>query len=254
VTPPPQADVDALIDDLRAEQWSLLDGTSGLGRDAWVTPVAAHGWDVRDTVAHLADTNELALDTMNDGPRSLNVFAGRLASAEDVTFWGVQRGRRLTGDQVREWFATTSAAECARLAELEPAVRVPWGLGMGVPAFTTARLMETWAHGLDVRVALGLPTAPSNRLRHVAFLGYRALPYAATVAGEELLGLVRVELTSPDGLDVWELGPPDAADRITGPAEDFCRVFVQRLDPADSALVAEGDAAEQALRIARAYL
>lgn len=254
MSPSPTRDVAALIDDLRAEQRSLLDATADLDRGAWVTPVAARGWDVRDSVAHLADTNELALDTMNDGPRSLNVFASRLASADDVTFWGVQRGRKLTGDQVREWFATTSAAECARIGELAPGTRVPWGLGMGVAAFTTARLMETWAHGLDVRVALGLPTAPSDRLRHVAFLSYRALPYAATVAGEELLAPVRVELTGPDGVDVWELGPPDALDRITGPAEDFCRVFVQRLDPTDSQLVAEGDAAEQALRIARAYL
>ena len=31
-------------------------------------------------------------------------------------------------------------------------------------------------------------------------------------------------------------------------------MFVQRLDPTDTHLVAGGDAAEQALRIARAYL
>ncbi len=254
MSPAARADVDALIDDLRAEQRSLLDVTAGLGRDAWATPVAAHGWDVRDTLAHLADTNELALDTMDGGPRSLNVFASRLSSPEDVTFWGVLRGRKLTGAQVRDWFEASSAAECTRLAALDPGTRVPWGLGMGLPAFTTARMMETWAHGLDVRLALGLPTEPSARLRHVAFLSYRALPYAATVAGEELLAPVRVELTSPDGLEVWELGPPGVPDRITGPAEDFCRVFVQRLRPADSRLVAEGDAAEQALRIARAYL
>ncbi len=248
------SDVAALIEDLRAEQLSVLDVTADLDPEAWLTPVPAPGWDVRDSVAHLADTNEIALDTMNDGPRSLNVFAATLATPEAVTHWGVLRGRRMTGPDVRAWFAATSEAECARLAELPPGTRVPWGLGMGVAAFTTARLMETWAHGLDVRVALGLPTAPTDRLRHVAFLAYRALPYAATVAGEELLGPVRVELTSPRGSEVWDFGPSDVPDRITGPAEDFCRVFVQRLAPADSQLVADGDAARQALRIARAYL
>ena len=47
-----------------------------------------------------------------------------------------------------------AAHEREVLASLEPRTRVAWGLGMSASAFVTARLMETWAHGLDVRDAL----------------------------------------------------------------------------------------------------
>ena len=50
-------------------------------------------------------------------------------------------------------------------------------------------------------------------------------------------------------------GPEDAANRITGSAGEYCRVFVHRLAPSDaSTLRAEGAAAADALRVARAYL
>ena len=35
--------------------------------------------------------------------------------------------------------------------------RVAWGIGMRATSLVSARLMETWAHGLDVRAALGAP-------------------------------------------------------------------------------------------------
>ena len=65
---------------------------------------------------------------------------------------------------------------------------------------------------------------------------------------------VELELTLPSGAE-WTFGPEDAADRITGPASEFCRVFVQRI-PASAApnLVAEGDGATLALRVARSFL
>jgi uncharacterized protein (TIGR03084 family) len=123
-------------------------------------------------------------------------------------------------------------------------------------SFMTARLMEAWAHGLDVRAALDVPAVDTDRLRHIAFLGYRALPYAYTVAGREPPpGTLRVELTSPDGDATWAFGPDDATDRITGPAGQFCRLFAQRIARAEAPdLVAEGPAADAALDVARAFL
>ena len=51
-------------------------------------------------------------------------------------------------------FEKLGTAELERLGKLET-TRIPWGIGMGRPAFVTARLMETWAHGLDVHAAVG---------------------------------------------------------------------------------------------------
>jgi uncharacterized protein (TIGR03084 family) len=125
---------------------------------------------------------------------------------------------------------------------------------MRTPSFVTARLMETWAHGLDVRAALGVGSTDTDRLAHVAWLATRALPYAYSVAGREPPSApVRVELTLPSGA-TWTSGPDDANDRITGTAGDYCRVFVHRLRFVDTNLVIEGPAARSTISVARAFL
>jgi uncharacterized protein (TIGR03084 family) len=250
------ADFRSLLDALEREQTSLQVELRDLPADDWFRPTPAKGWDVRDTVAHLADTDEIAIDTCTGGPRPLNDFAARFASAEDTTLWGVLRGRRRSGRAVLSWWEDTSARERGLLAGLDLATRVPWGLGMRPPSFVTARLMETWAHGLDVRAALDLPIVDTDVLRHVAWLSYRSLPYAFSFAGRELPPVgIRVELSAPSGDETWEYGPTDAPNRITGPAGEFCRLFVQRMSRDEArGLTADGDGAVAALEVARAFL
>jgi uncharacterized protein (TIGR03084 family) len=247
-------DVAALVGDLEAEQTELLVVVGMLDDDAWFTPTPAWGWDVRDTIAHLADTDEMALDTARGGPYAINDLAQRAASGADVTYRGVLKGRTLPGAQVAGWWASTSSSEREMLLGLGPDARVPWGLGMRTPSFVTARLMETWAHGLDVRAALGVEAVDADRLAHVAWLATRALPYAYSVAGRELPSApLRVELTLPSGA-LWTSGPEDATDRISGTAGEYCRVFVHRRRVADTHLVIEGLAARTAISVARAFL
>jgi uncharacterized protein (TIGR03084 family) len=250
------ADFASLLEALEHEQTSLQAELSDLNADDWFRPTPAKGWDVRDTIAHLADTDEIAIDTCTGGPRPLNDFAARFASAEDTTLWGVLRGRRRSGRDVLTWWKETSARERDVLAGLDLSTRVPWGIGMRPPSLVTARLMETWAHGLDVRAALGLPVVDTDTLRHVAWLSHRALPYAFSFAGREPPpGDIRVELTSPSGDETWEYGPEGSSDRITGPAGEFCRLFVQRMSREEArGVVAEGDGALAALEVARSFL
>jgi uncharacterized protein (TIGR03084 family) len=248
------AQLHALVTDLADEREELFAVVRRIGPDDWFRASPAFGWDVRDAIAHLADTDELAIDTVLDGPRALARESSRAASPEDVTFVGVLRGRRRSGREVLAWCEETTAREVATLRALAPDDRVPWGLGMRAPSFVTARLMETWAHGLDVRAALGADAPDTPRLQHVAWIAIRALPYAYTVAGREPpTEPVRFELDAPDG-GTWTFGPDDARARVTGPAGDLCRVFVQRLAASESRLVADGDAAVSALEVARAYL
>jgi uncharacterized protein (TIGR03084 family) len=248
------SDIAALLDDLEAEHRELHVVVALLTPDEWLSPTPAWGWDVRDTIAHLADTDELAIGTATGGDYTLNGEAARAASGEDVTYHGVLRGRRRRGADVGEWWDRTSAAVRATLGALPADARIPWGIGMRTPSLITARMMETWAHGLDVRAALGIEASDSDRLAHVAWLATRALPYAFSVAGRDVpAAAIRVELMLPSGAS-WTYGPEDAADRITGPVGDYCRVFVQRRSRADTTLEIEGDAAEAAISVARAYL
>jgi uncharacterized protein (TIGR03084 family) len=250
----PDDTVAELVADLAAEQSALVDVLETLAVDDWFRPTPAWSWDIRDTVAHLADTDELAIDTCLDGPRALGAVAAQCASSEDLTLLGVLRGRRLTGADVLAWWERTQVAEREVLLNLDPLMRVPWGLGMRPPSFVTARMMEAWAHSLDVHDALGLEPTDTDRLRHVAWIGVRALPYAYGVAGIDApVPPLRVELTLPSGA-AWTFGPEDAPDRIAGSASDFCRVFVQRRTADTTDLVANGAGAAVALRVGRSFL
>lgn len=245
-----------IVDDYEDEQRELYEVLSSLTADDWLTPTPAPGWDVRDQVSHLADTEEVAADTITGGPRSLNVDAARYESGEAFTEAGCERGRALSGAQVRDWWWEGAARVRRLLREHDRTSRIPWGLGMGWRAFVTARLMEHWAHGLDIRAAVNRPPLDTDRLRHIAWICTNAVPYALNVAGATAPEghTLRVEVTGPNG-DLWTYGPDDATDRITGPAGQWCRLAVQRISPDQASdLAAEGPLAELALRHARAFL
>ncbi len=106
---------------------------------------------------------------------------------------------------------------------------------MGAMSFLTARLMETWAHGTDVADALGLHLTPSDRLRHIAQLGFITRKWSYQIRGEEVPdGRVRVSLSGPSGTQ-WTWGEENADDEVRGDVEDFCLVVTQRrhLDDTD---------------------
>ena len=113
--------------------------------------------------------------------------------------------------------------------------------------------METWAHGQDIADTLGVTRAPTARLRHVAHLGVSTFAFTHTLHGLDTPAEpVRVELEAPDGAH-WTWGAPDAADRVTGTALDFCLVVTQRRHLDDTALRVTGSTARGWLAIAQAY-
>ena len=117
----------------------------------------------------------------------------------------------------------------------------------------TARLMETWAHGLDVADALGVQVPPSARLKSIAHLGVRTRDFAFTVHGlTPPAEPFRVDLTAPDG-GLWSWGPEDAPQRVSGSALDFCQLVTQRRPRAELDVTADGPEARKWLEIAQAF-
>ena len=117
----------------------------------------------------------------------------------------------------------------------------------------TARFMETWAHSLDVADTLGIAAAPTDRIKHVAHIGVRTRNFAfINNQLEPPTEEFRVSLTAPSGA-VWEWGPEDATQSVSGPAYDFCLRVTQRRHPDDLALVAVGADAAKWLQIAQAF-
>jgi uncharacterized protein (TIGR03084 family) len=246
--------------DLTREQEAFAGLLAGLDDADRTRPSAAAGWTVRDQVAHLADTEEVAADTLSGGPRAFPDAVAPYASAAEFTAAGCRRGDGRGPGELVAWWAGAAARTRDLLARRDGADRVAWGFGMPARTFATARLMEHWAHGLDIADALGVPVASSPRLRHVARLGLATLRYALAVArvrwppGHTL----RLELTGDDG-EPHHFGSPGATDVLRGPLRRWCRVATQRTgrDAATleaQTLTTDGELAELAAAHARAYL
>jgi uncharacterized protein (TIGR03084 family) len=213
--------------------------------DDWSVPTPAPGWTIANQISHLHWTDRIA----GLAARDPAAFAEALKRATpDMVDEGAHEP--VTLDQWR-----TGRIELAdALLAVPPGVKVPWfGPAMSAASMATARLMETWAHGQDVADALGVTREPTNRLKHVAHIAVRAFGYAFVVNGLPVPQVpLRVELLGPEG-DLWTWGPPDAEDRITGPALDFCLLATRRRHRDDLAVTAVGDNAEAWLPIAQAF-
>src|SRR2546421_12552132 len=109
-------DIGLLLDALASEQMTLQAELRDLAPDDWFRPTPSRYWDVRDTIAHLADIDEVAIDTCIGGPRPLNDFPARLASPQDTTLWGGLRGRPPSGRGVVGWWGGHPAPHAELLA------------------------------------------------------------------------------------------------------------------------------------------
>lgn len=248
--------LDDLLHDLAQEGDRLRAVVADLPEPAWRTPTPAQGWDIATQIAHLSSTDEALVhaaaashgDTAGWDEQVLR------AMADPAGFVDAQARAGATEPPARilaRWDAARAAVPVAlRGAE----GKLPWfGPPMSPASMATARIMETWAHGLDVHDALGVEPAITDTIRHVCHLGIRTRAFAFSTHDlapptEEF----RVELTAPSGT-TWEWGPADAAQRVTGPAEDFARLVTQRVHRDDTALIAVGADAQRWLSIAQAF-
>lgn len=243
-----------LLADLRAEGDALDAVVADLEDTAWLGPTPAEGWTVAHQVAHLAWTDAQALRAATDPDGFSRVVAEsgpRLATVVDDA--AADGAREQPARLLARWRSGRSTL-AERLAALSDDARLPWfGPPMSVASMATARLMETWAHGLDVTDALRMPPSASPRLRHVAHIGVRTRDFAFRLHGlTPPAEQFRVELASPDG-GTWAWGPEDAAQRVTGPAQDFCLRVTQRRHRDDLDLTAVGDDADRWLDLAQAF-
>jgi uncharacterized protein (TIGR03084 family) len=249
----PSSILTAVLADLAAEGAELDALVSAPGVD-FTTPTPAAGWTVAHQIGHLTWTDELTVLTCRDPEGFL---AARSAIVDDLQA-SIEAGAAVaagwsTSEVVDRWRAGR-AAVLEVLAGVPSGTRLPFlGPPMGGGTMASARIMETWAHGLDIADALGVHLAPTDRLRHVADLGVRTRDHSfATHRLPVPDQPFRVELKAPSGR-VWEWGPQDADERVSGTGLDFCLLVTQRRHRFDLGLSAVGAAADRWLLIAQAF-
>jgi uncharacterized protein (TIGR03084 family) len=242
------------VADLRAESDALDELVAGLDDEGWRTATPAPGWSVAHQIAHLWWTDRVSLVAVTDEA----AFAGILKDASTNPLGFVDDGAEQLAttppaEMLADWRSTRARLH-DELLEVVDGRKLPWfGPPMSPASMATARLMETWAHGLDVADALGVKRQATARLRSIAHIGVRTRDFAFTLHGLPVpLELFHVELRAPDG-SAWSWGPDDAAQRVTGSAEDFCMLVTQRRPRAELDVRAVGEDAAHWLRIAQAF-
>lgn len=206
----------------------------------WSTATPAEGWTVRDTVVHLHLADRCGLASVAGADLTASATA---LLAQDY------RGDDLAAD----WRRDRTLLARALLARPADADRLAWfGPPMSTASFLTARLMETWAHGVDIRDAAAAPTVLTPRLRHVADLGVRTRGWSYQVRGLARPAAEVAVVLDADG-EAWTWGPPEADQRVTGPALEFCLLVVQRRPLPALSLTTTGPDAGRWLEIAQAF-
>ncbi len=244
--------LEQVLGDLEAESRELEALVAHLDETGWRTPTPAEGWDVATQVAHLRWTDTAATYAATDKQAWDDLVLSALADPEGFVDAVALAGAR-DPDLLPGWRAGRQRLAQALRAYPE-GERLPWfGPPMSPTSMATARFMETWAHGLDVAEALGVELEPTDRIRHVAHLGVRTRRFALGQHGVSAPDdEPRVELLAPSG-ETWAWGPEDAAQRVSGPAYDFCLRVTQRRHRDDLALVAVGADADRWLDLAQCF-
>lgn len=246
--------VDELVSDLSAETEVVDRLVADLTESGWKTATPAAGWTVKDQIAHLSWTDEQARIAATDKVAFDDIVKVAWQNPTGFVDDGArEEAGKPTGQLLDEWRKRRQALADALVAT-PSGEKLPWfGPPMSAASMATARLMEVWAHGLDVADALGVVHAPTDRLKPIAHLGVRTRDFAYQVNGETPpTDEFRVELAAPDG-STWTWGPDDATQRITGSALDFCLLVTQRRNPSELDIETTGEDAAHWATIAQCF-
>ncbi|MFL6140074.1 MAG: TIGR03084 family metal-binding protein [Frankiaceae bacterium] len=242
-----------VVADLDAEGDQLDAVLAGLGPDQWALPTPAPGWTVAHQVAHLTATFRMAGMAAGE-PAAFTAMVSRLSDDFDANV-KVALSMYLTDPaaMLERWQAERTAASEA-LLQAPPDKPVPWLVNPLPPhILASAGMMELFAHGQDIADAVGTVIERTDRIRHLTAFAVRNRDFGYLMRGQAPSTVeMRFELVAPSG-ERWDFGPEDAADRISGPAKDFCLLVTRRRHRADLALRISGAEADRWADVAQAY-
>ncbi len=243
---------DVVVRDLADEVASLANVLSQLSAAEWNAITPAEGWNVSDQVIHLGVFDRRCMWSMVDEEKFRNDRRDMMALGGVDALHDSHRG--MTSSDLMGWWRTGAHELAQAAANVDMSARCAWyGPSMSARSMLTARLMETWAHGLDIADAVGTSVEPTDRLIHVAHIGVRAMSFAFVANGRSAPdGEVYVELVSPSGA-TWTWGSPESPDSVRGDAFGFCCAVTQRRHVNDCGLTIQGSLATEWMSIAQAF-
>jgi uncharacterized protein (TIGR03084 family) len=243
--------------DLRDEVDELHGFLPTLTPDDWERETGFLSWTPWDVVAHLHYFDLVSLTSL-EGEEAF-------ASERDALIKELVAGRNnreiararlgdLDAAGLMAQWQTTAHRLADALGDSDPKRRLPWfGPDMGVQMFTTARYMETWAHGQEIYDLVGASRTHTDRIQNIVTIGMKTFGWTFVNRKLEVPGPPPyVRLVAPSG-EIWESNEPSDSDCIRGEAVDFCQVVTQTRNRADTELEVTGPIATQWMSIAQCF-
>ncbi len=243
--------------DLLAEAEELHGFLCTLEEADWRRKTTFMCWTPWDVVAHLHFFDLVSLSSLagdNAFPARRNDLVSRMAKGEPSSEIARRELGPLSSSELLSRWQTTCHDMATQLGESHPDRRLRWfGPDMGVRMFTTARLMETWAHGQEIYDLKRVKRSPTDRIRHICVIGVKTFGWTFLHRGLTPPGAPPcVRLTAPSG-EIWEWNETSESGCVEGDAVEFCQVVTQVRNVADTALDVEGDVAGQWMSIAQCF-
>ena len=236
--------------DLREEGDELFQLLDGLSVRDWERPTPFKQWTINKIVDHLHFSDRAAVLSLQDPAGFLAMAKGLTRASQS----GDSHPAKPVGRQLLSVWRDYFVQMCDLLGAADPDARVKWfGPDMSARMFTTARQMETWAHGQDVYDLLRIERVNTDRLKNIAVIGVRTFGWTFVNRKLELpQEAPYVRLDAPSGA-VWEWGEANAANGVTGSAVEFCHVVTQGRNIAETKLQVVGDSATRWMAIAQCF-
>ncbi len=241
--------------DIEAETEALAGVVDGFSEHQWRAPTVAEGWDSYETILHLGATGWIC-DLAVSNPAGFAKVRARLANGE-VSVHELVRSetKAKEGNELWRWFLEIRGSMVNSLRKTEPKARITWlGPDIGARSLATSRLLETWTHSHDLADTFDVPYPPTDRLRHIAHIGYVTREFSYINRGMSMPDEpVRLELLSPNG-ESWTWGPSDAEQLVVSTAYEFCKVLTRRLPLRESTVETKGAFATEWMEIAQPWI
>ncbi len=214
------------------------------------------GWSFENIIGHLHMWNWAADLSLND-PDAFTEFyakAGPAVQAKNLRAFEDKWLDGLKGRDLLQIWREFYLQMTERFSGADPKFRVKWGgPEMSVRSSITARLMETWAHGLAIYDTLGVQRKDHDRIKNIAVLGVNTFGWTFINRKLDIPKPVPyVRLTAPSGA-IWQWNDPDNENYVKGKATEFCQIVTQSRNIVDTDLRISGDVAQQWMRIAQCF-
>ncbi len=242
--------------DLKEEGAALKEVLDRLTEEDWARPTPFKDWTVNQVIVHLHGSDKMAVLALKD-PAG---FAAAKADPETIRRMMNPRAGDspdsppLAGRELLHIWWAYFTEMCELLGDSAPQARIPWfGPDMGAMMFTTARQMETWAHGQDIFDLFGTQRVNTARLKNIVVIGVKTYGWTFANRGMEVPGPAPYIRLTGQGGEIWEFNEVSEDNRIEGAASDFCHVVTQGRNIADVSLNVVGAPATQWMAIAQCF-